>query len=530
MSGIINSDPLKPTVREAAIALIRALDRADIVGQLDANSRVHLGQLMEAAALEERTIVAKLPNHAWAREGIAKVIAQAPPNEVTAVHFRAIVEAAQEGLDANRSFAVRWAADQRAIKRWQAGDELPHCGELRPLLGDVLEFLRRMDDVDANALGDRLSDELEATKPGNRQLTWPDHADLVVWLLGRLVDWERIQELRGEEGDSVSILCTNPDADEHHPEFAIECSGFWTGFADRRFAGRTMSEAIELAWIAKRDAQVAGYPEMGIEATLPPAVSGARFRRVMLALKRGMAGAPLDVEAIANDQLDALELLGECAALFREYEAHHLAKLGPRQAIVDADVSPQSVGASQAAIADIRAKARRNAAMADKIEAYLAPADHPEIPDLIASPTGADALAYGLSAIAGKIEPAGPTVVEDKAIKAGHAVRFDFEGQRYEGVAEEDGKATLAHTGPVPGVYSPDQLDPIGGKNTADYDRRQLQQRINDALSSYDPTADDGELGAVVAEHAPGWEWQRLDQIGQPPSIILTRYAPGEPL
>lgn len=43
----------------------------------------------------------------------------------------------------DREFDLRWKADQRAIKRWQAAG------------------------------------------PG-RDLTWPDHADLVVWLLERL--------------------------------------------------------------------------------------------------------------------------------------------------------------------------------------------------------------------------------------------------------------------------------------------------------------------------------------------------------
>lgn len=42
-----------------------------------------------------------------------------------------------------QSFELRWAADQRAISRWQAAGE-------------------------------------------GRELTWPDHADLVVWLLGQL--------------------------------------------------------------------------------------------------------------------------------------------------------------------------------------------------------------------------------------------------------------------------------------------------------------------------------------------------------
>jgi len=47
-----------------------------------------------------------------------------------------------EAEDENRSFALRWNADMRAIKRWQAAT--------------------------------------------GRELVWPDHADLCVWLLEQL--------------------------------------------------------------------------------------------------------------------------------------------------------------------------------------------------------------------------------------------------------------------------------------------------------------------------------------------------------
>ena len=57
-------------------------------------------------------------------------------------------EAAEE---LRATFDLRWKADMRAIKRWQAAH------------------------------------------PGN-ELTWPDHADMVVWLLGEV---ERLQQAKG---------------------------------------------------------------------------------------------------------------------------------------------------------------------------------------------------------------------------------------------------------------------------------------------------------------------------------------------
>ena len=128
--------------------------------------------------------------------------------------------------------------------------------------------------------------------------------------------------------------------------------------------------------------------------------------------------------------------------------------------------------------------------------------------------------------------------VQHPAIKAGHAVRVDADGQRFEGVAEQDGRATLKLMGdtpqPVPEVYSPDQGEPIGGKNTADYDRRQMEKRINDALTAIVARHAGETIGidisAEVARFAPGWEFETIRGIGVPPKVALTRYAPGEPL
>ena len=79
----------------------------------------------------------ELPDLATAAAAIERMRTQLP---VDAVAIRAIVEAAEFGIEQARQFDVRWAADMAAIAYWRAA---------RP----------------------------------DRALIWPDHADLVVWLL-----------------------------------------------------------------------------------------------------------------------------------------------------------------------------------------------------------------------------------------------------------------------------------------------------------------------------------------------------------
>lgn len=55
-----------------------------------------------------------------------------------------------------------------------------------------------------------------------------------------------IETLRAEEGDSVIILCDNPEG-----PCAVECSGEWTNWFEERFDGDTTILALENA-VAKR--------------------------------------------------------------------------------------------------------------------------------------------------------------------------------------------------------------------------------------------------------------------------------------
>lgn len=131
----------------------------------------------------------ELPDLALAQEGIERMREGRP--DVTTAHIKAIVETAQIGLDQLAQFDVRWAADMRAINRWKAGDALD--ARTRAVLIEAAdELIMAADHHDriANGNGARyrgfatvIRQHLEDSRPGARPLIWPDHSDLVVWLM-----------------------------------------------------------------------------------------------------------------------------------------------------------------------------------------------------------------------------------------------------------------------------------------------------------------------------------------------------------
>lgn len=66
---------------------------------------------------------------------------------------------------------------------------------------------------------------------------------------------ECINILRYEEGDSVTILCDNPDPARAEDNNAIECVGDWTFWRTQRYSGRTLLEALQKAVRAKRESK-----------------------------------------------------------------------------------------------------------------------------------------------------------------------------------------------------------------------------------------------------------------------------------
>lgn len=61
-----------------------------------------------------------------------------------------------------------------------------------------------------------------------------------------------IQQCRGREGDSITILCDNPEADSADTQAAVEACASFTGWELKRFYGRTWEAALHKAADAAR--------------------------------------------------------------------------------------------------------------------------------------------------------------------------------------------------------------------------------------------------------------------------------------
>ncbi|RUY12614.1 hypothetical protein EOA25_02860 [Mesorhizobium sp. M2A.F.Ca.ET.040.01.1.1] len=57
---------------------------------------------------------------------------------------------------------------------------------------------------------------------------------------------DAIDSLRGEEGNSITFVCDNPDFNGQ-PNAKVICHGAWTGWADRTFTGDTVGKALAAA-------------------------------------------------------------------------------------------------------------------------------------------------------------------------------------------------------------------------------------------------------------------------------------------
>jgi hypothetical protein len=78
--------------------------------------------------------------------------------------------------------------------------------------------------------------------------TWRDDAMSMAEKMKEMYCMDRINELRENEGESVNVLCDNPDGP---PNNAIEVCDEWTGWKPRRFEGDTLLRALNAALVAR---------------------------------------------------------------------------------------------------------------------------------------------------------------------------------------------------------------------------------------------------------------------------------------
>lgn len=86
-------------------------------------------------------------------------------------------------------------------------------------------------------------DDLEGIEPPTPEQERDDYEDQMQDDLS-VAYWTKafIDVLREDEGDSVTILCENPDGPN-----AVECNGHWTNWEDKRFEGETVLDALAAA-------------------------------------------------------------------------------------------------------------------------------------------------------------------------------------------------------------------------------------------------------------------------------------------
>lgn len=128
-----------------------------------------------------------------------------------------------------------------------------------------------------------------------------------------------IHALRRVEGDEVTILGDNPDFGG--PNNAVECCGDWTDYADRRFTGESLLDALSAAAIAAgRIGQAAPLP------AAPPAHIPTRKEVASLAdaaCDRIRSGLLSSHTAIRDGEIQAAkdELADSILRLFAKGEA-----------------------------------------------------------------------------------------------------------------------------------------------------------------------------------------------------------------
>ena len=59
--------------------------------------------------------------------------------------------------------------------------------------------------------------------------------------------FSHIEQLRADEGDSVTILCDDPEADTVDQQLAVECCGAWTDWRERRLYGPSVAACLASA-------------------------------------------------------------------------------------------------------------------------------------------------------------------------------------------------------------------------------------------------------------------------------------------
>lgn len=83
-------------------------------------------------------------------------------------------------------------------------------------------------------------------KCGQAENGWPHPVCYPVEATDGTAEWGLVNLLREAEGDSVTLICDNPDFNGQ-PNAKVICNGWWTDWQDREFADDTVLGALRAA-------------------------------------------------------------------------------------------------------------------------------------------------------------------------------------------------------------------------------------------------------------------------------------------
>ncbi len=98
---------------------------------------------------------------------------------------------------------------------------------------------------EASAIADKAArefDALYATPASQDALIARDGCEMPEVVMARY-----IEILRSDEGDSVTICCDDPEANEREKQVAIDCCAWWTDWNERRFYGESVLQCLAKA-------------------------------------------------------------------------------------------------------------------------------------------------------------------------------------------------------------------------------------------------------------------------------------------
>lgn len=119
--------------------------------------------------------------------------------------------------------------------------------------------------------------------------------------------WRLLRELIQHEGDSIKVMCHNPDG---RPDYAIDCCGKWTRYDVLRFEGNTRRMCLEKAAVERRmclEVERRMCLEIDRMAEKRAAEKLAELRRVVAALVKTCSNVQAYMDLTTRDAQAAYE-------------------------------------------------------------------------------------------------------------------------------------------------------------------------------------------------------------------------------